>query len=114
MCRGLWAMVKGGHWWVVITTCGQWMLAGDHSCMVGSHCSCRLCHSTGTGCPLWVVVVVVSWGLFLGSDGCFHGQSASSWSNNGACPLTCHVVGCVLTWLVMWLATYCCCGGWWL
>ena len=111
-------MVKGACWWVVIATCGHWMLAGDHSWAVGGQCGCHLCHSIGAGCLLWAVVAGCGrcWlgGSFMGGDGIFHGQSASSWSNNVACLLTCHVIGHVLTWLVTWLATCRCYGGWWL
>ena len=52
----------------------------------------------GTGRHLWVVVA-----------GCghrrFHGQSASSQSNDVAHLLTCHVVGRVLAWFVTWQAS---------
>ena len=66
-------------------------------------------------------VVILGWGgLFLGSGGCFHGQSVSSWSKGHsisidvphcwvcphfACVVACHVVAIMVgggyEWLVM-------------
>ena len=54
---GLWAMVKGTHQWVVVTTCGQWMVADGRSRAVGSHCGHCLCPAMGTGSHVWAVVV---------------------------------------------------------
>ena len=75
---GLWVIVKGAHQWVVIATCGQWMVVGDHSWAVGGHCGCCLCPSMGAGHHLWAVVAGCGhlWlgGSFLGSGDRFHEQ----------------------------------------
>ena len=48
-CHSLWGMVNGAHRWVVVTACGQWILAGDCSRAVGGRRRCRLCPSMGAG-----------------------------------------------------------------
>ena len=54
--RGSWAMVRGGHRWVVVAGCGQWMVVGDHSWAVGGR----------RGRAVVVVVAcVLSWALVL-------------------------------------------------
>ena len=54
--RGSWAMVKRAHRWVVVTACGQWMVAGDRSRAAVGRCGCCLCPSVGAGRHLWAVV----------------------------------------------------------
>ena len=56
MHHGSWGMVNGARWWVVIATCGQWILAGDHSQAVGGCHGCCLCCSVGAGRPLGAAV----------------------------------------------------------
>ena len=52
MLHGSWAMVKGTCRWVVVSSCGQWMVVGDRSWVVGGH----------RGCVVVVVVAcVLSW-----------------------------------------------------
>ena len=55
-CRESWEMVNGARRWVVVTACGQWILAGDRSRAVGGRHGCRLCRSIGAGCPLGAAV----------------------------------------------------------
>ena len=47
--RGSWVMVKRIRRWVVVTACGQWMVAGDRSRAAGGRRGCCLCPSVGTG-----------------------------------------------------------------
>ena len=79
--RGLWAMVKGGHRWVVVAGCGQWMVAGDRSWAVGGrHGRGRLCPFMGAGTHLacdvacHIVVVMAGGGcerMVGGGGGCW-------------------------------------------
>ena len=46
-------MVKGGHRWVVIAGCGQWMGVDNCSWVVGGHHGCHhLCPFIGAGACL--------------------------------------------------------------
>ena len=84
-----WGMVNGACRWVVVATCGQWILAGVRSRAVGGHGGCHLCRSIDTEHPLGVAVagcrrcwlggafvggmVVFMGGRFMGGQRC-HGQ----------------------------------------
>ena len=57
MRRGSWAMVKRVRWWVVITACGQWTVAGDRSQAAGGRRGRCLCPPVGAGRHSWAVVV---------------------------------------------------------
>ena len=89
----------------------EWILAGDHSRVVGCHSGCRLCRSIGAVRPLGAAVAGCGrrWlgGSFVGGMVVFVGGRFVGGRRH-------HITGHVLAWLVTWLATHCRRRGWWL